>query len=255
MNGTSTDTDYKVTLDNKTFKYFLDVLDMMKKNTTFLVMENGNIIQKDDSTKLLYEVEFKNFNISFNVKNIKDFHSCLSSMFKTSDSISCIIEDNKNECVFLDENSKLEFRFKLPNSEFISNKFLTREEFESTIEPYMNNKILDIEITDQMYRSINSFSKISESNYIKIESKENDFVNLKLSTINDKNTKTINLKKLSSEHAKFTGSIAVPLEIFILKKTDIAFELYRKDQLTIGKSMIKLSDDFFINLWIRSKIL
>jgi len=151
----------EICLDSKKFEEFIRVLSIFKDLANDVDINEGIIRQKSNNTTMLFDINLAHLigNMNLPITNIKQ----KLDLFKSFMGQDVTIESIDKTFSFTDKYSS--FIFKKPHSEFLNNKFLDLNMFNSLISINIDDRILETTlskiITDRIRISSQVFNKDS----------------------------------------------------------------------------------------------
>lgn len=175
-----------VILSKDDFNSLFKILSILNDRCSDCDIFEGILRQNDNTNKLLICSDLTDLigNLSLVFDDVKKTLSQLS-IFKKSDKVTIKVTDNHT--LFSDSISKFEIRS--PLTDYLYNKFVTDEDFNTKVESLRENKIFNITIDSTLIERINKMSSTLGDNVIDIFFKNN-----KISLLMSERSKTRAIK-------------------------------------------------------------
>jgi hypothetical protein len=178
----------EVSLDSKKFEDFIRILSVFKELSNDVDIRGGTIRQKSNNTTMLFDIDLSHLlgNIDLPITNIKQ----KLDLFKSFIGQDVNIESSTKTFSFTDKYSS--FVFKKPHSDFLNNKFLDLNMFNSLISINIDDRILETTISKIITDRIRVSSQVFNKDSLTVEFGSNNASIMMISGAKDQKASLIN---------------------------------------------------------------
>lgn len=156
-----------VNLSKEKFKTLCTILQMLKDECQDIHVKNGKLCQLTDKKNAIIQMDVSAImnDKDIMLSGIRQKYEILDPFVKQNVHVN--LDTDETGYVFRDSISKIFFR--MPVEQFISNKYLTEEEFMNKIDVDENNRIFKYKIEKYHIGRLTSYQKALGANLLRIE--------------------------------------------------------------------------------------
>ncbi len=240
----------EISMESTVFETFLRCVSLLQDICVDIDIQNGFIRQRSNDRSTIFEIDLTPIigNCSFPILKIKDKMPLLKLLRGNKVQLNLI---NNEYFEFIDNVSK--FKFNIPSTEYIDNKFMSLEELTSLFQLFEDDVILSTNISSIISNRIKVVKDVYNTNNIFVEFAGDTASIFSKSDANDQYATFLN--NITTERHLSVNSPLVSIPFTIDHDGDIKLEMYNhNDNISINKFKTNI-DNINIVLYSRSELI
>lgn len=239
-----------ISLSSTSYETFLRCLSLLQDVCNDIDIKNGFIRQRSTDRSTIFEIDLTTIidDVSFPLLEIKNKLALLKSLRGNDVEIN-LVDGEYFE--FSDDFSK--FRFNIPDTEYIDNKFMDEEELNSLFQLFNDDIVLSTNISTTVSNRVKIVKDVYNTNNIFVEFNGNNASIYSKSDSNDQMATFIN--DIITEQELHVTSPLVSIPFIIDHDGDIVLEMYNQEgNISINKFTTSI-ESVDIILYSRSELI